>query len=513
MKIASARQMQAIDQTAQEQYGIPGIILMEHAALELCQAAGFMLGGLPKKKVMIFCGKGNNGGDGLAMARLVRDAGGTATAVLLFPEAQYSGLALINLVMARKFGVAIRDWNEIKDSDLVRQDLLVDAMLGTGSAGAPRGSIGEAIHFMNDAGIPILAADLPSGVEPDTGQISGRAIRAAVTVTFGLPQPGLLCYPGAEHVGKLQVGPIGFPAALLDNPELKMNYLTPGEVLTYLPRRGMTAHKGSTGHATVLGGSAGMTGAVAMAALGALRSGCGLVTAGLRPDGAFPEKPMEVMVKSWNQVAGSWNQFDSIIFGPGLNQAPDGLVLLTEMLNKAGIPMVIDADGLNHLAQNHALLGKLNPNIVLTPHPGEMARLTGLSVASIQADRLGIAEKYAASWNAVVVLKGARTVIAAPNGEIFINMTGNPGMATAGMGDVLAGVIGGLMAQGAAPFEAAVAGAYLHGLAGDLAVSRRGRYGILAGDVIEMIPETYEVLQNGTLPSFPRKASPGLGGD
>lgn len=269
-----------------------------------------------------------------------------------------------------------------------------------------------------------------------------------------------------------------------------------------LPRRNQTAHKGTTGHVLAVGGSQGMTGALCLSSLGALRAGCGLVTAGLRPGLSFPEKPWEVMAAGWPELTGKLADYDSVIFGPGLTTQPDGEMFLNDLLAVTQLPLVIDADGLNIIARNPRFLqifsqsGK-DRTIILTPHPGEMSRLTGIPVSEIQADRLGMARRFAEEWGVTVVLKGARTVIAAPGGPAYINPTGNPGMATAGMGDLLAGIIAGFIAQGLPVEEAGVIGVYVHGLAGDLAARKSGPAGIISSDLLSEIPVAMELLKNG----------------
>ena len=281
---------------------------------------------------------------------------------------------------------------------------------------------------------------------------------------------------------------IGFPRPLLESEDLEISYLTTADLRRWLPNRPATAHKGVTGHLLVIGGALGMTGAVALTSLGALRTGAGLVTVGLRTEQTFPEKPPEIMVIRWPDLRVHLPHFRVIVFGPGLSTAPDGQALLADLIEEVSVPLVIDADGLNILASRKITPGIFKQPVILTPHPGEMSRLTGLSVPEIQADRLGIASKFAKEWGVIVVLKGARTVISSPAGKLFINSTGNSGMATAGMGDALAGIIGGLIAQGLTATEAAAAGVFLHGLAGDLAIHRKGPIGIITSDLFQEIP-------------------------
>ncbi len=488
MKIVSAEQMKQIDRLTQEIYGVPGLILMERAALAMLEVMKSQFGELAGKQVFIFCGKGNNGGDGLALARLLRENEAKVTVVPAVDSNLLQGLAHDNLVMVEKFGIRLLEWTNFDVTELNNADILIDALLGIGASGAPSETMAEIIKAINQVNKPVLAVDIPSGINVETGQINEIAVKATVTVTFGLPKPGLICYPGAEYAGNLIVKEIGFPKHLLESDEITTNLLTASDVRCLIPERSQNAHKGSNGHVLVIGGSQGMTGALVLASLGALRAGCGLVTAGLRVDLPFPEKPAEILVSLWPDLIHQWDKFDCIVFGPGLSKMEDGESFLYDMLDKVKAPVLVDADGLNILAGNKKIFKSLKQPLLLTPHPGEMSRLTGLTVSEIQADRIGIARRFAAEWGVQVVLKGARTVIADPNGNIYLNPTGNPGMATGGTGDILAGIIGGLIAQGLTIEAAVKAGTYLHGLAGDLAAAKNGIIGLIAGDLLKEIP-------------------------
>jgi hydroxyethylthiazole kinase-like uncharacterized protein yjeF len=498
MKVARAQEMQEIDRLSQVEYRLSGDLLMERAALAVREVILRDYGSIVGWRIYIFCGKGNNGGDGLALARILEEQQAKVTVVLAYEPAVYSGLAAVNLQRAIKYGVRVIGWQQLDNQELNGAALLIDALLGTGAQGVPRENLVAMITKINDLHKPVYALDLPSGIDVNTGQVSQVAVHAVTTVTFGLPQPGLLCYPGAAYTGKLVVAPLGFPAQLLESERLTVNYLSQAELPEFLPCREPDAHKGSGGHLLVLGGAPGMTGALALTARGALRSGTGLVTAGLRDPWGWTEKPAEVMTVAWPKAMAQLTDYASVVIGPGLSTVSDSTDLLWRLLAGCQAPLVIDADGLNLLATRTEWWGGLRQTVVLTPHPGEMARLTGLTVREIQADRLTVARHYAESWGAVVVLKGARTIIGLPDGVTYINLTGNSGMATAGMGDVLAGMIGGLLAQGLTPAQAAVGGTYLHGLAGDLAVQAKGPIGIVAGDLVEQIPVAYQTVLPST---------------
>lgn len=487
MKVASTAEMNLIDHLAQEEYKIPGAVLMERAALAVRQVIEEHFG-LAQKKIYIYCGKGNNGGDGLALARLLAETTAQVTVVLAADRTQYHNLALENLTSAEKFGLLIVDWQTINLEKLRQADLIVDALLGTGSKGAPNDALASIITRINDSGKPVISVDIPSGINVDDGKINGAVIKATITVTFGLPKPGQLIHPGAEMVGKLLIYPIGFPRKLLESPLLRTNWINTQEISELLPIRPPTAHKGLTGHVLVIGGAVGMTGAVALCSLGALRSGAGLVTAGIQDLSVFPEKPAEVMTLPWDKIFAFLVKADVVVFGPGLSIQEKSRNLLIELLQNCKVPLVLDADGLNLLAEDSALLHEFNTPVILTPHPGEMSRLSGLTVTEIQENRIEVARRFAKEWNVILILKGARSIIADNEGNVYINPTGNKGMATAGMGDALAGIVGGLLAQGLNQAEAAVTGAYLHGLAGDLAVEKLGPQGIIATDLLNEYP-------------------------
>lgn len=490
MRLALALQMRQLDERAQTEWQLSGDLLMERAALAAAREIKRLIGE-KRSKIIICCGKGNNGGDGLALARILMAEGLDITAVLLYPRAEYRGLAALNLERAEKYGVRLTGWGENTGSELKDADVIVDAILGTGTSGAPREPLPQVITAINRAKRPVVALDIPSGIDTDTGGVLGEAVRANLTVTFGVAKPGLFNYPGAEYAGEVVIDTIGFPEALINDEQLFIHSLTAADVQKMLPRREPAAHKGTTGHLLVIGGTPGMYGAPALAALGALRTGCGLVTVAVDDLRQFSDKPREAMAVGLEDALRRLDNYRSVVIGPGLG-VKSGLDVMERVIASVNRPLVIDADGLNILAQNMKLMESIGTPAVLTPHPGEMARLTGLETTAIQKDRLGVARFYAKKWQTIVVLKGARTVTALPDGQVYLNLTGNSGMATAGMGDVLAGMIGSLMAQGFPVETAAILGPHLHGLAGDLAASKLGPVGIVAGDVVSVIPEVYK---------------------
>lgn len=494
MRLAKAAEMREIDRKAMADYAIPGIILMEHAANAVFQV---IKEDFPSPvKTGVICGRGNNGGDGWAIARLLLQAGWDVTVfhpglgVDLPPDAGQ------NREISLRLGVRAEEWEKllVAAESIHSYDLLIDALLGTGFRGQAEGDYGRLIELINCSGKPVIAVDLPSGLEADTGRVNGPVVKAWQTVTFGLPKIGLLAYPGRGFAGELIINRIGLPQELLSGEQTKYFTYLPEEVKKLRPKRNAEAHKGSCGRLLIIGGSAGLTGAPVLAGMGALRSGAGLVTLGLRDGLLLTEKPPELMVKSWSQIhqqietLGLGREYDAAVIGPGLSTAPDGRDLLFKVLAEENLTKVLDADALNILSSEEDWWTKARGSLVLTPHPGEMARLTGLSIAAVQKDRLAIVEESAELWQAVVVLKGAGTTVASPEGLIYINPTGNPGMATGGTGDLLSGMLGALLGQGLSPLEGACLGVYMHGAAADLAAEELGYTGMIAGDLLSRLP-------------------------
>ena len=507
MKIATAHEMREIDKATIEWFGLPGVALMENAGRAVAEKAVDILGEPRGKIVFIVCGGGNNGGDGYVAARWLHNCGVRVKLFLAVDRAMVQGDALIHLETVLRMGVECFEITEPRGMEKARiaaafADLVIDALLGTGFHGELSEPYRDSIDLINGAGRKVLSVDIPSGVEADAGMIREKAVRAFCTVTFGLPKPGLLLYPGAEYAGKIEVAPIGIPSELLTAASIRQTLVTAEYATSLLPRRSPDSHKGSFGQVLVLGGSRGMSGAVFLATQGALRTGAGLVTAAVPAAiGAVMEmKTTEAMTLELPEtLAGGLGadavklvhdasaQASAILIGPGLGRHEDTLEAVRELLKMVDRPLVLDADALFALAGHMDLLASSDALAVLTPHPGEMARLTGLSVRQIQSDRIGVARRSAMDWGNIVVLKGPHTIVAFPDGEIFVNPTGNSGMATGGMGDVLAGMIAALIAQGLSSHDAAVLGVYLHGLAGDRVAADRPS-GMTALDLAEQIP-------------------------
>lgn len=516
MKAAMAAQMRRVDRLAEESYGLPGVALMENAGAQVAATVRAALGGrVAEKKICIFAGKGNNGGDGFVAARHLLGSGAKVRVFIVGGKGEITGDAGVNLAVLEHMGadcLAVeheRDWDKITLA-VTFADCLVDALLGTGFRGLLQGDMARAAQIINGAACPTVAVDIPSGVHADTGQVQGEAVRADCTVTFGLPKPGLYLYPGAAYAGAVRVADIGLPPALLQDNSIQQNIIDAALVSPSLPVRRPDAHKGSNGRVLLVAGAPGYTGAAALAAQGALRAGAGLVTlavaAGLYP--IMAAKLTEVITRPVPEEKGGIlgraavpailemaAHQEVLAIGPGLGREDDTRAAVRDIIAEAPCPLVIDADGLNALVGHTAVLSQARAVPVLTPHPGEMALLLNLTAARVNADRLGVARQAAAAWGAIVVLKGAGTVVAYPDGEAFINTSGGPALATAGTGDVLTGLIAALIAQGLSSHAAAVAGVYIHGLAGDIAARPAGGIGVCAGDVAQAVPQAIKELR------------------
>lgn len=516
MKLLKAEEMKRIDKKASTDYEIPSLILMENAGLRTVEIIDEMLGEPAGKTVVVIAGKGNNGGDGLVIARHLINAGVMVDIFMLGEADQMTADSSTNYRILKKMTDRIYPLFTEQHLDrlmlsLLVCDIIVDAMYGIGFKGTLGDFDSRVVKMINWCKSPVVAVDIPSGVEADTGKVHGEAVKAWQTVTFALPKIGLVVEPGKDYAGTLTVADISIPRSLLDSQELKTNLITDAMIKPYICPRAPETHKGTYGHALIIGGSPGMTGAVRLSSFAALRSGAGLVTAAV-PVSALPitaADHREVMTAPLAETERSAISPEALpvinnllttasvcAIGPGMSRYPEANAVLHSVLEKAVSPVIIDADGLNALEGSVGILKNRQVPIVLTPHPGEMARLTGRSIEEIQAGRMELACEFAVEYGACLVLKGNKTIIATPAGEIFVNITGNPGMATAGSGDVLCGMIAGLVAQGLKTRDAAITGVYLHGLAGDYAAAEKGQRGIVAGDIINSIPYILKQLEN-----------------
>lgn len=514
MKSATPVQMNAMDADSINEYGIPGILLMENAAMAVVSEAVSMMGSDTNTIVTAIAGRGNNGGDAFAAARLLHCKGVDVKVYLTGAKDGISGDALFNMTLLEKIGIPVFELTEDKDleilaDDINRSQLILDGIFGTGLSREVSGLAARVIARMNASSKPILAIDIPSGIDGANGSIRGTCIKADTTVTFCMPKTGLVVNPGCEYAGRLVVAEIGTPPSVIDNQNILTELTDARQVSLLIPARRSESNKGDYGRALIITGSTGMIGCGCLCSMAALRCGAGLVYTGVPGSlagiyGASTVEPVVLpledggsgclSVKSVEQILRHMERMDVAAIGPGLTASDEVRQVVEQIVENSRIPLVLDADALNVLSGNPSILKKLNVEAVITPHPGEMARLTGLSIAEIQKDRIGTAARFAAEYGVTVVLKGNRTIIAMPDGRIYINPTGNAGMATAGAGDILAGMIAGLAAQGVLVCDAAVAGVYLHGLAGDKAANDMGKHGMVAGDILLHVPHTMKEL-------------------
>ncbi len=495
--LLTAAEMGALDRYAIEVVGVPGVVLMETAGRGVLAHLWARYEGRARRgPVAVVCGRGNNGGDGLVVARGLADRGVAVQAYLLGTRGAVRGEAAVHLGAYVGGGgslVEVDDAFPLGDA-LSRAALVVDAVVGTGLAEDLRGLAARAVAALNGATAPVVSVDLPSGVCADSGRCRGEAVRAELTVTFGWPKRGHYLYPGAAHVGRVAVVEIGIPPRALGTVAPGLWGLEATDLLGQLGRPA-DGHKGTFGHVVVLGGSPGQAGAPGLAAWGALRSGAGLATVvGPLGPGGTARLPLEVMTEplpgdAWGPgVAALARRGTALVIGPGLGTGPGAREAVEALLGEAGAPAVLDADALNLLAADPAGWSRRRRAAVLTPHPGEAARLLGTNVGAVQADRVGAVRALAERFGCVAVLKGAGTLVAEPGSPVWLVPLGNPGMATAGTGDVLAGVVGALLGRGLSPLEGARLGAYAHARAGDLAAAARGQDGLTASDLLDHLP-------------------------
>ena len=514
MILATAEQIRKADEMTIKGIGLPGMVLMENAAQGAVRVLKDAMGDPMDWDVAAFCGRGNNGGDGLAMLRILAGQGSVATAYLFCREADLKGDAAANLAVAKACGVQVV---EIPDDaaleeyyeDMAGHEIYLDALLGTGLNSLVKGRFAEAIELLNGLDAPVLAVDIPSGLSADTGAVLGHAVEADFTATFGLTKLGL-AIDGTEHVGELTCVDISIPPVVVADLQLDSHLLEEREVRLLLPERPDKGHKGTFGHLLVVGGSPGKTGAPCLAAWGGLRAGAGLVTAALPCDlnpiaevkltaamtQPLPQTSQGNLAKAAGPVVLKMlGSRQAMVLGPGLSTEEETVELVRDLVLNCRIPTVLDADALNALAGDLENQGfGAAPHTVLTPHPGEAARLLGMTTEELLADRPKAARVLARKTGCVTVLKGARSLIADPAGDLWVNPTGNVLLASGGSGDVLSGVIGGLMAQGLSALDAACAGVYVHGLAADLAIEEYGSRGLAADELVDFLVMAFQAL-------------------
>ncbi len=507
MKVLSTAAMKEADRRTIEELGMPGAVLMETAAMRTVE---FILSKMPyARRFAVLSGPGNNGGDGLAIARLLKNAGLSGSLWSTVKPGGYRGDAGMNENFLESAAYPINRLEGRESLDQFREELdgvdfLVDALLGIGVDRNVEGLFAELIEAINNKDLPVVSVDIPSGVNGNTGAVMGSAIKANWTVTYAFPKRGLLCHEGVEKVGELYVGKINIPDVLVESEPVDL--LDPDQILKILPAQDNLVHKGSLGRVLVVAGSPGMTGAAVMAAESALMSGSGLVylavpqslepvasarlveviTLGLKetnPGLVSPDAAETILEMAVN--------CDSLAIGPGLDPGVNTTRLLEKVIDCSPVPLIIDAGALEALKNNMELLKAARQPVVITPHPGELSRLIGISAREVQANRLEIAIDYARKWGVVLLLKGFNTIIAAPDGRAAINPTGGPALATAGSGDLLTGLIASFIAQGVEAENAARTGAFMHGLAGDLVPGGRGH---MAREVMRYYKQAFKLL-------------------
>ncbi|MCE5334161.1 MAG: NAD(P)H-hydrate dehydratase [Desulfobacteraceae bacterium] len=508
MLLLTAQEMASLDQKTIREIGIPGIVLMENASRG---AADFFLRMIPDlldRRIIIVAGSGNNAGDGFVLARIFHCRGAQVEVVCLRSPEKLAGDALTNFEILRRLSVPTITWDEAADFEaqfetVSRSGAIVDAMLGTGLNTEVRGLYRRVIERVNGLNIPVLAVDVPSGLDASTGKILGAAFRATATATFGFLKIGHVVNSGPEHCGAVEVIDIGIPVGLAHDAGIRRFWLTADHLRAFVAPRSPAIHKGGAGHACVLSGSVGKTGAAALVSLGAGRAGAGLVTlfipgslngimevklneAMTIPIAETPEK--SPALASLPVLIEFLKGKQSLAMGPGISTHPDTVALVKELLLGASCPMVLDADAITAVSDDPGILRGASAPLVLTPHPGEMARVCSLRVQDVESDRLKVAANFSREYGVVLLLKGYRTVIAAPDGRLAVNSTGNPAMASGGMGDALTGLIAGFIAQGLEPFEAACLGAYVHGEACDRVMASVSTRGLLATDMLKEVP-------------------------
>ncbi len=504
-KACYAEQMRALDRAAAETDGIPSIILMENAAIACVNELKKDFD-LKRKTIAVFCGKGNNGGDGLAIARHLFNMGVDVTVFLVSGNA-FSGDAKINFDIVNNMDIPV---DTILDTEgleyMVRSfDIVVDAILGTGISGTVRGMAYDVINIINENARYILSVDVPSGINSDSGEICGVCINADKTVTFAAYKIGMFMYPAADCTGKIAVDMISMPRKTACSDSMKVNVTDDEFVRSLIASRKNNTHKGDYGKLLIIAGSKGMSGAAYMASEAALKSGAGLITIGCCEciNDVLEEKTTEVMtiplddtdghisVTAVPKIFACMKRVGAVLIGPGLGLSKDAAEVVTAVLRKSRVPVIIDADAINAVAANKSVMRECSCDVIFTPHAMEMARLTGMDISYIEENRIDVSREFAEENGAVLLLKGHHTIVTDSDLTQYINITGNPGLASGGSGDVLAGICAAFVARGIRCGSAAAAAAYIHGAAGDIAAKRCGQESMSASDVLAALPEAF----------------------
>lgn len=511
MKLVTAKEMKEIDNLAQSEYAVPGIVLMDQAAKAVADVIMDEI--KDSVKVAIFCGSGNNGGDGFGIARWLRNYGVAVHVLLVGNTENISGDAAIEMQMYLADGgivntiISEEDWI-LAEVNLGKANIVVDALLGTGFHGELSEAYVNACKLINECNKMVIAVDVPTGVSVDDGIVDKNAVRAELTVTMGLEKPAFWLHPGCEYCGSVYLASIGMPKKLLQEYQSKKYRLTNKIIKDLLPMRAENAHKGDAGRVIVCAGSPGYTGAAALCAYATVKAGAGLVSllTPLSSREILSVKLTEVMVSGLlermpgvlggaavSDIIKKSSEADILAIGPGLGTSESTQEVVRDVLSKITVPVVIDADALTALKGHLEILNEMNAPKVLTPHPGEMARLLDMNADEVDHRRIEIAGQYAKEWNAVLVLKGAPTVVGCPDGTVYVNSTGSQALATGGSGDVLTGIIAGLAAQKITLQEAALCGVYLHGLA---ATASGQGVNLAAGEIVNYLATARNIVNN-----------------
>lgn len=508
--LVSGSVMKAIDQKAIEIWGISGLVLMENAGRAVVDSIEEEVGSVEGKRFVIVCGKGNNGGDGFVITRHLLNRGAKVDCLLLGELSQLKGDARTNAVILQNAGITIRETTKLDEISPIisTAPFIVDAIFGTGLSAPPTGIFAQTIQLINQSSAYVISVDLPSGLDADTGKVFEPTVKAHLTITMGIPKYGLILYQGKSFAGKLRIADIGIPKSLIEQ-QADTFLVTESDIRQILPRRRPDGHKGTFGTCLVIAGARGYSGAACLTAMAAIRAGAGLVRV------AFPQslapiieaRVIEPVKHPLPETTDATLSLDaaspildlaadatSIAIGPGISTHQETKKLIREILPQLNKPMVIDADAINNLVDAEETLKQCSAPLILTPHPGELSRLIGVAPNEINNRRIEIARETARNFNCVLVLKGAPTVIATPQGKVFVNNTGNSGLGSGGTGDVLTGLIAGLLAQGASPLDASLIGVFLHGKTADIAAQELTEYCLIAGDLLQFLPRAFAEL-------------------
>ncbi|MBN2541505.1 NAD(P)H-hydrate dehydratase [bacterium] len=513
MRVVTIDLMRKLDDLTINGLGVPALDLMEKAGKYVAAVSEDILNEIGGTKVTVICGRGNNGGDGWVAGRHLSQKGFEVDFKLLGKKADLKGNAKANLERVIELNLPIEELSDVPD--LSSAHLIIDAMLGTGFSGSPEGLLARVIEAVNAALLPIVSVDMPSGVNGDTGEVPSVAIEADSTVTFAYPKIGQLLFPGRDYVGKLIVGDIGIPPDLInEESELDIRINDSVELMEHVPFRPGYGHKGTFGKGIIVAGSVGFTGAAALTGEAFLRSGAGYAILGIPKSlndimevkltevitHPLPEvnKKRVLSLRGLGEILKLLEDAECLILGPGLSTHHETKELVKRLVTKVKVPFTLDADALNCLAEiskkeDEKIWEKINADFVMTPHLGELSRLLDVTIPDIEKNWLIECRNWARKFNGILIIKGAPTVIVSGDSPIYLNLTGNDGMATAGSGDVLSGLIGGFLAQGIEPINAARLGVYMHGLAGDLAAEEIGKHSLIASDLIEFLPEAFHI--------------------